>query len=858
MNKLITLLFATLIICNNAHTQEKVSQTQLTESLRSLAPSYSLEESDFSEFTITDLYTHKQTGITHIYLLQTANNYPIFNAQFQLHLSPQGTIMHHNSRFFNQKNSRISHESPEISVDDALSSTFASIESLSNIVLTSKAKEIGFGKFILEDISVLFNPLRITLGYESVGNELVLAYQLIVEPRTSTDMLNIKVDAVTGEVIHVINRTLSCQFEHSHNSSCNSTTQYPIEKMNKTNRGGSAGYNAYPIGIESPIHGSRELIFGAELPLASPYGWHDVNGAPGHEYTITRGNNVHAYEDIMDTDFPGYSPDGGAMLDFDFPLDFSLDPFDNMDAALTNLFVWNNFMHDLSYFYGFDEISGNFQQNNYGNGGLDYDWVEAQGFDGGGTNNANFGTPEDGYNPRMQMYLWYHTIGEVLTINSPPQIEGSYQTATATFGPPIPQIAITEDLILVASSDGAPSLGCSTLSNAAEINGKIAVADRGTCTFVQKATMAQDAGALALIIINNQGGGAMTMGGDDFGIITIPVISISLADGNTIKAEMEIGDVNGSVGGDATSSVFDSNFDNGIICHEYGHGISNRLTGGPSQVDCLWNDEQMGEGWSDFFSLITSDVLGSTENDTRGIGNFASARPADGPGIRPYPYTHNMSVNPLTYANISQLSIPHGVGSVWCTMLWDLYWNLSNMYGNSYEMYTFSGGNNIAIHLVMEGMRIQSCNPGFIDGRDAILVADQYLYDGAHECLIWETFARRGLGYSASQGSSFSVGDETQAFDMPPSCTDDLGINDNDKLNFNVYPNPASNLLTITNDQSVIIDNVRISDLAGKIISTISVNSTSVTVPLDDVSNGMYLLEISSNNQLSKVRFVKM
>lgn len=561
---------------------------------------------------------------------------------------------------------------------------------------------------------------------------------------------------------------------------------------------------------------------------------------------------------MMDVDVPGYAPDGGALLDFDFPLDFDLDPIDNMDAALTNLFVWNNFMHDLSYFYGFDEPSGNFQQNNYGNGGLGDDYVEAQGFDGGGTNNANFGTPEDGSNPRMQMYLWYHTVGELLTINSPPEVAGSYQTGTATFGPPVPSTPIIEDLIMVVADDGQPSLGCTALLNTTEIAGKIAVADRGTCTFVQKAIMAQEAGAVALIIINNQGGGPMTMGGDDFGEVYIPVISISLADGNAIKTEMTQGAVNGTIGGEGTNYVFDSNFDNGIICHEYGHGISNRLTGGPSQVDCLWNDEQMGEGWSDFFALVTSDVVGSSENDVRGIGNFASARPADGPGIRPYPYTHNMSVNPLTYANIPQLSIPHGVGSVWCTMLWDLYWNLTNLYGNSYDMYTFSGGNNIAIHLVMEGMRIQSCNPGFVDGRDAILAADQYLYDGVHECLIWETFARRGLGYSASQGDSFTVGDETQAFDLPPSCIDDLGINDNNGLNFNVYPNPASNDITISSDQGVIIDNVRIVDLTGKTISTISVNNTSVTLPLDYVSNGMYLLEISSNNQLKKVRFVKM
>ena len=49
----------------------------------------------------------------------------------------------------------------------------------------------------------------------------------------------------------------------------------------------------------------------------------------------------------------------------------------------------------------------------------------------------------------------------------------------------------------------------------------------------------------------------------------------------------------------------DSDLDSGVITHEYGHGVSNRLTGGPHNTACLMNDEQMGEGWSDFVALLT-------------------------------------------------------------------------------------------------------------------------------------------------------------------------------------------------------------------------------------------------------------
>ncbi|MGH3013144.1 MAG: M36 family metallopeptidase, partial [Gaiellaceae bacterium] len=104
-------------------------------------------------------------------------------------------------------------------------------------------------------------------------------------------------------------------------------------------------------------------------------------------------------------------PEGGPGLDFDFPIDLATEhPHDYWDAAVTNLFYWNNTIHDVLYAYGFDEESGNFQANNYGRGGLGGDYVRAEAQDGGGTNNANFSPPPEptatGAVPRMQMYLW--------------------------------------------------------------------------------------------------------------------------------------------------------------------------------------------------------------------------------------------------------------------------------------------------------------------------------------------------------------------------------------------------------------------------------------------------------------------
>jgi hypothetical protein len=125
-----------------------------------------------------------------------------------------------------------------------------------------------------------------------------------------------------------------------------------------------------------------------------------------------------------------------------------------------------------------------------------------------------------------------------LTINSPNSIDGSYSAQPAEFGPAIDLTGISGDLAIVDDGSDLPTLGCNSLVNASEIAGKIAVIDRGECFFTEKVKNAQNAGALAVIVVNNQPNGLPPMGGDD-GTITIPSAGISQADGDLIKAALE-------------------------------------------------------------------------------------------------------------------------------------------------------------------------------------------------------------------------------------------------------------------------------------------------------------------------------
>ncbi len=230
-----------------------------------------------------------------------------------------------------------------------------------------------------------------------------------------------------------------------------------------------------------------------------------------------------------------------------------------------------------------------------------------------------------------------------------------------------------------------------------------------------------------------------------------------------------------------TSFGRDSSFDNGVIIHEFGHGVTNRLTGGPANSGSLSNVQSrgMGEGWSDFFALMYSQIASDTPELGRGIGTYALAQPTNGLGIRTQRYSYDMSVNTHTFADILGLNLVHQIGETWASTLWDLNWaliggssidpNLTNTgLGFTSSFFSNQGGNNLTMRLVVQALKLQPANPTFLDARDAILAADALLNAGANVDTIWRVFARRGMGVSADDGgTSANTNGIVEAFDIP-------------------------------------------------------------------------------------------
>ncbi len=236
----------------------------------------------------------------------------------------------------------------------------------------------------------------------------------------------------------------------------------------------------------------------------------------------------------------------------------------------------------------------------------------------------------------------------------------------------------------------------------------------------------------------------------------------------------------------------DGDLDATVILHEYTHGLSNRLVGGGGGISALATSG-MGEGWSDFYALSLLSKAGDDPNANYIEGgyvtqNFGGLAQNYYYGIRRYPYTTDMTKNPLTFKDIdptqasthagvprspvigSTASEVHNAGEVWFMALWEARANLIAKYGFP--------GNQVMLQLVTDGMKLSPANPNFLQARDAIIQADLVNNAGANKNELWAGFAKRGMGASATAPASSTTTGVSEAYDLP----DDLGVTPNTGL----------------------------------------------------------------------------
>ncbi|KAH6901886.1 metalloprotease [Coprinopsis sp. MPI-PUGE-AT-0042] len=507
---------------------------------------------DADTVEISSEYT-SDIGTRHVYLRQIFNGIAVSNAAASVILK-DGKVVSFSSSFITPPALSSSRSSrPSVDLEPHLSSVEEQLD----------AKSLG-------------KPTR--LEYVAKGDgSLSLAHVIQVGNESTGQFLEAFVDASNGELVAATNLA--------------SHLTYRALPFNK---------QQFPDGVE--------LIVNPEDLVSSPQGWTHLSGL---NTSSTSGNNAIAFFSSPSVTTPP-SPSGPSLQSsagvFDYIYDDNLAPSvsQNLNAARTNAFYVANKFHDVMYRYGFTESAGNFQQDNFGKGGVGGDRLLISVQDPG-RNGGFCYTPADGQSQECYIYPW-----------------------------------------------------------------------------------------------------------------------------------------------DVTTPGRDGSLSNDILIHEFTHGLTNRLTGGASNPNCLQTLENLGlrEGssdalaeWAQWKDATVTDFVLSTWVNTQ--------------GVRTYPYSTSLSTNPLLYSDIRRNLTPwtaHAQGEVWANILHNVYANLVTARGFSSDALTNpagTGGNTIWLHFFVDSFMLMPCNPTYLNARDAWIQADALRYGGANKCLIWRAFASRGMGVNA-------------------------------------------------------------------------------------------------------------
>ncbi|KAI8806378.1 Fungalysin metallopeptidase-domain-containing protein [Cladochytrium replicatum] len=590
-----------------------------------------------SSAALQSSYTDDITGVTHVHATQTISGIPVANAVANVNLKSGKVISYGHS--FIKLPAKIPSTVPAIS---AVDSVVALAKSLATTVDTSA---LSFSNGVVTGADFAIGDIKATLKwYATPAGGIELAWGLQTELVDS--WLDAYVSAVSGELLGVADHTShsnvptegvatipALRTAHDANPEYVAMLRNLRERSNEEaaateeepaslerRQSNTYKYFVVPIGKANPPEGMTTVTNPADL-TASPFGWHNTGSGDSPQLV---GNNLKVVSNAAGLT---YSTSNLAKMpilkradyNFVYTVDTTKDPKTYTNGSATNLFYSVNYMHDLTYKYGFNEVSGNFQTNNNGKGGAAGDAVVAIAQDYESTNNADFSTPADGSFGRMRMFPFTQTT---------PNRDGSLEH-------PIPH-------------------------------------------------------------------------------------------------------------------------------HEFCHGVSNRLTGGPSNANCLSTTESggMGEGWSDVCGYVPLVNASWTRSTDVAVGTWNLNKAT---GVRQYKYSTSTTTNPLMYANYASNTEVHAIGTIWAEMLYEVMWNFIDQYGYTPILEAGEGGNAKFFRLVLAGMKLQPCSPTFISARNAIIQADVNIYGGANKCLIWKAFAKRGLGNTATTT-------KTNKFDLPTGC----------------------------------------------------------------------------------------
>lgn len=414
------------------------------------------------------------------------------------------------------------------------------------------------------------DEIKASLIWFPLGNDLRLAWEVIVTMPAYEGQYRTMVDADSGEILY-----------------CHQLVQTVVAQGNVYRVDGASPRQMTNVPLSLGDY-ARPIPGG--LPPGFPDTWVEVDSTVGNSTNAHQGDNGPTFQGTVQAGVLTFDPANAV----------------GVEQEVLNIFYYCCYMHDYFYLLGFREADGNFQQDDFGRGGVESDRVDARAYPGAVTGTASMFTPVDGSSPVMRMGL-------------------------------------------------------------------------------------------------------------------------------------------------VTSTNRHTALDSSVIFHEFMHGVTNRLVGGPLNVHALDAIQSggMGEGWGDYDAC--------TINNSTVVGAWVVNRAG---GIRGFPYDSNF---PDNFGNLGtgRYTEVHNIGEIWCATLMEMTRNI---------------GKTLGVQLVVDALKLSPANPSFLDMRDAILRAlDNMLVAGQLNSpehfmalyRIWVAFAKFGMGPGArSNGAQLSgiVAD----FNLPP------------------------------------------------------------------------------------------
>jgi hypothetical protein len=347
--------------------------------VRSNAGLFGLQDKDLANLVVTQDATGRRNGIRRLIFQQRQNGIDLYGGELRVNLSARGEVINCGGDLIPNLPAVVQAKSPSVKPEQAIRTAAESINAPITSDLKLKSAPAGpMRKAVYDRGADFMDDVRIQLNYWAMNRSTVhLVWQVLLGARNSDYVYQVFVDARSGRVLY---RAPASQSESA----------VPKWRVftNDSPRPMSPGPNT-PDGTQPP-EDKRDLIATNGDPVASPAGWIPAGG------TTTTGNNADAFIDQNDDGTPDVARPTSATQEFDFPLDLSLTPndADNQRSAVVNAFYWANWYHDRLYELGFDEAAGNFQNDNFGRGGVGGDAIQIRvqsGFD-----NSTFFTAADG------------------------------------------------------------------------------------------------------------------------------------------------------------------------------------------------------------------------------------------------------------------------------------------------------------------------------------------------------------------------------------------------------------------------------------------------------------------------------